>query len=246
MTVGEVKVYPDERAAARAAAERFVAAAAEALVARGRFSVALTGGGSPREVFRLLAGELRDRVDWRRVHLYWGDERCVPPAHPRSNYGMAHRLLIRHLPVPHGNVHRIRGELGAAAAAADYERTLRETFSDWPPVLDLVHLGVGDDGHVASLFPFDRERLLERRRVVAPSLRLPLGEPRVTLTYAALNAAREVHLLLQQPAKAEIARRVLCGPLDPVRLPAQGVRPAGALRCYLSEASARRLPSGAR
>lgn len=142
---------------------------------------------------------------------------------------MANERFVSAVPIPERNVHRIRGELSPERAASAYEDELLIHFGSEPPVFDLVHLGLGDDGHVASLFPFDLPNLTERERPVLTSLHLPLGEPRVTLSYAVLNAARRVEFLLPDPAKASIARRAMRGPLDPFRIPAQGIRPAGEL-----------------
>jgi 6-phosphogluconolactonase len=223
--VGRIVVHGDARDLARAAAEEFVVRSTRAVRERGRFSVALTGGGSPREAYRLLGEEgFVERIPWRDVHLFWGDERAVPPAHPRSNYRLAHRLFIGRVPIPPGNVHRVRGELGAARAATLYEDELRDFFVG-PVRFDLIHLGLGDDGHVASLFPFDRERLLERERPVVASLLRELGEWRVSLSLPVLNGARRVEFLLPSATKARIARVAMRGPIDPMRIPAQGVIP---------------------
>lgn len=239
----EIRVLPDAGAVAREAAEGFVRLAGEAVAERGRFAAVLTGGSSPAGLYRLLGGEeMGGRVPWERVHLFWGDERAVPPDHPRSNFRMARELLLRRVPIPAANVHRMRGERGAQRAAREYEAELRDFFGAAAPRFDLVHLGVGDDGHVASLFPFDLPRLLERERRVVASLHRELGEPRVTLTFPVLNAAARVEMLLPEPGKAAIARRVIDGPLDPLRLPAQLVRPfPGILVRYLSRGAARNL-----
>ncbi|HEX6070405.1 MAG TPA: 6-phosphogluconolactonase [Longimicrobiaceae bacterium] len=223
--VGRIVVHDDALDLARAVAEEFVTRSTRAVRERGRFAVALTGGSSPVEAYRLL-GEagFADRIPWRDVHLFWGDDRVVPAAHPRSNFGLAHRLFIGRVPIPPANVHRVRGELNAARAAERYERELHDFFAG-PVRFDLIHLGLGDDGHVASLFPFDRERLLERERPVVASLLRELGEWRVSLTLPVLNAGRRVEFLLPSATKARIARSAMRGPIDPVRMPAQGVIP---------------------
>lgn len=223
---GRVEVHADSAALAEAVARGFAQRAAEAVARGGRFVAALTGGSSPVAAFRRLASrEISRLVPWEGVHLCWGDERCVPPRHPRSNFGSAERLLLRHVPIPPENVHRIRGELGAARGAEAYQAELHELFSGWPPRFDLVHLGVGPDGHVASLFPFDLSRLLEREPRVLPAQKLPEGEPRVTLSFAVLNAAARIEVLLPEAAKSRIAARALHGPLDPLRLPVQRLDP---------------------
>lgn len=239
---GELEIFADAEALARHGAETFARLAGEAHRRGEPFAAALTGGGSPVRMYRLLGGELAERVPWESVHLFWGDERAVPPDHPRSNFGMAREAMVGRVPIPSGNVHRIRGELGAERAAREYEAELRGFFGSRSAALDLVHLGVGEDGHVASLFPFDLPRLLERERLAVPSLRRELGEPRITLTLPVLNAADRVEVLFPEGRKAEIARRVVDGPLDPFRVPAQLVRPlSGKLVWALSRDAARNL-----
>ena len=222
----ELRVFADLRAASEAAAESFVSRASAAAGKGRSFSVALTGGSGPVELFRLLASPTyASRVPWGSVHLFWGDERCVPPRHPRSNYGMAHRLLVGRVPIPAGNVHRIRGELPPVEAARGYAAEL-ERFFGGAPRFDLVHLGMGPDGHVCSLFPF-HPLLFEREATTGVALKLPEGEWRVSLTYPVLNAARRVEFLVFGAEKRGRVKQVLEGARDPVRIPAQGVRPAG-------------------
>jgi 6-phosphogluconolactonase len=242
---GEVEVFPDRHVAALAVAQSFAQAAREAVAARGRFSVALSGGTAPREAYAVLAEEpFRSQVPWDRVHLFWGDERCVPPLHPRSNFGMAWRAFAGKVPVPTGNMHRMRGELPAREGAEAYARELEAFFGPGIPRFDLVHLGVGEDGHTASLFPYT-DTLFVRDRAVAPA-RFPAdGEPRITLTVAALNAAARVEVLALGAGKAAVVRAVARGPLDPVRFPAQLVRPSdGALVWMLDREAASRLGDG--
>jgi 6-phosphogluconolactonase len=222
MKVPEVQVHSDAHAAARAGAEAFAAAARAAVEARGRFSVALAGGTAPREMYSLLAED--ERIPWEGVHLFWGDERCVPPHHPRSNFGMAYDAFIRHVPIPAENVHRMRGELPAEEGAARYREELAAFFGPGVPRFDVVHLGLGPDAHTCSLFPFDG-LLRERELTVAPALMRELGEPRVTITFPVVNAAARVEMFVVGGAKADVVRKVLRGPLDPFRLPAQLVRP---------------------
>ena len=233
-----VLVYPDAHAASRALAESFAERAAEAVRARGRFSVALTGGSGPVEAYRMLAEEpLRSRVPWEGVHLFWGDERCVPPGHARSNFGMADAAFVSRVPIPPENVHRMHGELPPERGAAEYAEELAAFFGAGGPRFDLVHLGVGPDGHVASLFPFSGP-LRERGRTVATALHRPLGEPRLTLTLPVLNAARRVELPVHGADKADIVSMVLRGPPDPFRIPAQFVRPAEGEMVWMVDAAA--------
>lgn len=235
--IGRVVEHADAREFARAAAGDFAAIAREAVQHRGRCTVALTGGTSPIGVYRLLAEHaVADRIPWDRLHLFWGDDRVVPPRHPRSNFRLADSLFIRPLGLAATNVHRIHGELGARRAAERYQAELRRIFGD-EPRFDLVYLGLGGDGHVASLFPFDRASLHERERFAIPSLFKELGEWRVTLTYPVIRAARRVEFLIPSADKADIARTAMHGPLDPIRVPAQGVRPeAGDLVWRLTRA----------
>lgn len=244
---GQVVVHEDAVALARAGAEEFADLARTAVEACGRFDVALTGGGSPVELYRALgAAALSKEVPWRDVHLFWGDDRVVPPDHPRSNFRLARRLLIERVPIPPGNVHRVRGELGVGGALDAYRRDLEDHFAGLPR-FDLIHLGLGGDGHVASLFPFDHPALLERDQLALPALFRDLGEWRVTLTYPVLNAAARVEFLLPDGGKAGIARTAMHGPIDPLRIPAQGVRPAeGALVWRMTEAVRREIAGGGR
>jgi 6-phosphogluconolactonase len=237
---GRVLVCADPAAAARLCAERFAAAAGEAVDARGRFAVALAGGGTPRRAYALLAEEpFASAVPWQRAQFWWGDERCVPPGHPRSNFRMAREALLAHIPFDGGGVHRVRGELGAVRAAALYERELGDAWDGGMPRLDLVHLGMGGDGHTASLFPF-ASALLEHRRLAAPALHD--GEPRVTLVVPVLTSARRLDFLVTGADKAVRLRQVLRGALDPLRIPAQLVRPASGEPVWIvDEAAASRL-----
>jgi 6-phosphogluconolactonase len=235
-------IHPDARAASHAVADSFARQAAAAVEAGGRFSVALTGGSGPVEAYRLLGQEpFRSRIPWKDVHLFWGDERCVPPGHARSNFRMANAAFISRVPLPAKNVHRMRGELPPAEGAARYGDELAAFFGDGWPRFDLVHLGVGPDAHVASLFPFSQP-LRERDRAVTTNLHLPDGEPRITLTMPVLNAAARVEMIVVGRSKADVAWTVLRGPLDPFRFPAQLVRPVdGELAWMLDGDAAARL-----
>lgn len=242
MTALRLDIHPDAHPAARAGAESFVAAARAAVEARGQFSVALSGGTAPREMYALLASAgVAARIPWEGVHLFWGDERCVAPAHPRSNFAMAHEAFIARVPIPAANVHRIRGELPAEAGAARYREELEAFFGPGIPRFDVIHLGLGPDAHTCSLFPFD-PLLLERERTVAPALLREIGEPRVTFTFLVVNAAARVEMFVVGGGKAAVVRKVLRGPLDPFRLPAQLVRPTdGEMVWILDRAAAAEL-----
>lgn len=239
-----IRVAPDAEALARLAAAEIAARLRAAAASRGRADLALAGGRTPRRAYALLAAPpLRDEVPWDRVHAFFGDERHVPPEHPESNYRMAREALLEHVPIPAGQVHRIRAEaVDAEAAARDYEVELGESLGlgpGEPPRLDLVLLGMGADGHVASLFPGDPS-LGETGRLVTTSQVPRQRERRVTLTFAVLDAARAVLLLVSGADKAERVAEVLGGRAP--ELPASRLRPSGELIWLLDGAAAARLP----
>ncbi len=245
----DVEVYPDAAAMAEAAAALFVSLAREAIAARGRFAVALSGGSTPEEMFhRLTMPEFASQTEWPGIHLFWGDERCVPLDHPDSNYGAARRALIDHVPIPAEQVHRMHGEWPPETAAAEYERELRAFFGAGGPVpaaawprFDLVLLGMGPEGHTASLFPGSAV-LHETSRWVTASFVDAAHGWRITLTPPAINAAREVAFLVKGIDKAERLKQVLTGPVQPDLVPAQIVRPtAGRLRWLVDSAAAAEL-----
>jgi 6-phosphogluconolactonase len=215
----EVVILPDLAAAQAEAARRFADAARQAVAARGRFVVALAGGSTPRGAYRRLRTA---DVDWSRTHVFFGDERGVAPDHPDSNYRMAVEALLRHVPVPRGQVHRMRAEAADAQAAADaYAAEIRELLGD-PPRFDLVLLGLGPEAHTASLFP-GAPALRERRRWVVAYTVDDVHGRRMTLTPPVLSAARRALFLVAGPDKAEAVAAVLRGPRQPERYPAQAV-----------------------
>ena len=234
-----------------AAADRFVAAAELATRARGRLTVALAGGSTPEGLYRLLAAEpYRSCVDWPSVQVFWGDERCVPPDDAASNYRMGREALLDRVPIPAANIHRIRGEAEPALAAREYEIVLRKSFGAFrgPPRpgrgFDLVLLGLGPDGHTASLFP-GSPALLERERWTL-AVRGPVApERRVTMTPVVIRAAREVIFLVTGIEKAPALSRSLEGAVGPTEAPARLVLPSrGAVR-WLVDSSAAAGLSGA-
>lgn len=235
-----VVVVADAEALSRQAAPWIAQTLAAAAAARGQCSVALSGGSTPRRTHELLAAPpLCDVVPWERLHLFWGDERCVPPDDPDSNYRMAEESLLSRVPIPNRNVHRVPTELGApVAVAAHYERELRSHFGlevEDAPVFDLILLGMGPDGHTASLFP-GGPAVQEERRLVVPSEIDYMPHPRVTFTLPVLNAARAVAFLVAGRDKAPALAKALAE--DP-SVPAGRVRPtAGELRWYVDRAAA--------
>src|ERR1700704_2557360 len=187
----------------------------------GQFVVALSGGSTPRETYRRIASEaLVSRVMWSRVQVLWSDERCVPPHHAESNYRMARETLLDRVPVPAANVHRIHGEDDPTIAAAVYETTLRALLR-----IDLILLGLGADGHTASLFPGSAAAHEQTRWVMATQADAT-SMWRITLTPAVINGAADVLFLVSGGAKAGILRRVLEGPRRPQELPAQAIAPS--------------------
>lgn len=227
----------------RAAATAFVELARAAIRARGRFCVALAGGETPRPLYQRLAAAGPDAVDWTKVELCFGDERCVPPDHPRSNYGMVQRELLARVPLAPAQVHRICGEEPPQRAARLYASELETLFADQrPPRFDLILLGLGRDGHTASLFP-GTAALRERRRPVVAQYVEAQREWRVTLTLPVIGAAHAVWALAVGADKAEVVRRVLMGARQPEVLPMQAVAPEAGVDWWLDAAAARGLPA---
>ena len=221
-------VAPSAEALAQAGADRFIDAARRAITERGRFLVALSGGSTPKSVYPLISSPPRVRlVDWSRVEFFWGDERAVPPDHPESNFGVAYQMLIAHLPgVRPDAIHRMQGEAADLdAAAMAYEADLRLVFGthgEEIPRFDLIWLGMGPDGHTASLFPGSDGLEVADRLVIANWAPGP-GAWRLTLTYPVLNAAREVMFMAAGSDKSDALRSVLTGETE---LPAGRVRAA--------------------
>jgi 6-phosphogluconolactonase len=253
-----IQIFPNPDALADAVARHIVDCAGEAISTAGRFTVALSGGSTPRAAYsRLATRDLSSQLDWQRTHVLWGDERGVPPDDPRSNYRMANEALLDRVPIPARQIHRIRGEDDPEKAAAEYERELRTLFeachserseeSLESHALDLVLLGMGEDGHTASLFPGQAAVHETARWVVA----VPAPEGtiwRITLTPAVLNTARNVTFVVSGASKAVRLQQVLQGPFTPDVLPAQAIRPLqGRLTWLVDEAAAGRLrlPEGA-
>ena len=238
-----VQVFDDAEAVARGAAERFVELGQAAIDARGCFSVGLAGGSTPKRAYELLASEAyREQLNWSKVHIFFGDERCVPPDHSESNYRMANEALISRVSIPPPNVHRINGLGDAVANASLYEDELRTFFNaaSWPR-FDLVLLGMGDDGHTASLFP-GTKALVEPRAWVVANWVEKFGAFRITLTAPAINHAANIAFLVTGATKAERLLEVLRGALDPEKLPSQLIQPLdGSLFWLVDKAAAGRL-----
>lgn len=234
----EIVVVPTPEDLAHRGADRFIASAARAIAERGRFTVALAGGSTPKALYTLLAKDpYRSEIDWAKVHVFFGDERTVPPDHSDSNYRMARETLLSKVPIPDDNVHRMRGEIDPEEAAADYGRMLKEEFSDGG--LDLTLLGMGDDGHTASLFPHTTALGEREHRCVANHVE-KLNTWRLTLTAPFINRSKQVLVLIAGAGKAERVAEVLEQADDPERLPIQLIdpRPAGELVWIMDSAAA--------
>lgn len=238
-----VTVHETISALEEAAADFIASRANSAIRDRGTCSMSLSGGETPRGVYRRLASSPhRELLDWTRIHICFGDERLVPPDDPRSNYGMANEELLSRVPLPRRNVHRIHGEFSPEDAERDYAVQLRSLPGGGSEALDLVLLGVGEDGHTASLFPGNEvldEQGADTRAVYVPQV----GAWRVTMTSPRLNNARDILFLAAGERKAAIVQRVL-GARQPDRdLPATMVRPAnGMVRWMLDREAAAALP----
>jgi 6-phosphogluconolactonase len=225
-----VIVYPDRDALNVGAAEFCAGIAREAIAARGRCMIALSGGSTPKSLYALLAKpHWSEQFDWKHIHLFWGDERCVPIDHPDSNFGMVQRELLSKIEIRPDNVHRFKTEFGDPnAVAADYEKTMRETFAVQPPEIprfDLVLLGLGENGHTASLFP-NCPALHESTRLVVADYVEEVKTYRLTMTAPLINASRQITFLVSGATKAQVLKDVLKGPRRPEESPAQLIQPA--------------------
>jgi 6-phosphogluconolactonase len=245
----EYFVSPDGATLAARAAGHLVELAEEAVAARGRVRMAVSGGSTPKAVFALLADVNKPwyrRMPWEKLELFWVDERCVPPDHAESNYRMTREALLDHVPLKPEQIHRMEGELEPEAAAERYESELRNSFrleGAELPRFDVVALGMGDDGHTASIFPHT-DAIYEMMRLVAAN-RVPQKDTwRITLSWPVINQAREVFFLIGGAAKAERLKEVVLGPRDVERLPSQLIRPAsGILTLLLDSGAAAQLPA---
>ena len=220
---------------ARGAAEHFVTASLAAVDQRGFFTVALSGGSTPKALYELLADpseQFRDRIPWSKTHFFWSDERHVPPDHPDSNYRMAYEAMLSLVPVVESHVHRVSSENPSAQEAADeYEHSLKQIVNQDLPRIDLILLGLGGDGHTASLFP-GTEVLSETKRLVAAPWVQKLQTYRITMTVPLLNNAECVMFLVSGAEKAQIIKAVLEGPQ---KYPAQLIKPTHGQLLWLTD-----------
>ena len=221
----DIQIFSDATKLAINAAQYFEKCSAEAIASRGNFNVVLSGGSTPKSMFQVLIRDsFLERIDWEKIHIYWGDELDVCPDDPESNYHMAHESFLVHIPIPEKNIHRIFSELGPNNAAASYESTLRGIFIGHLPRFDLVFLGMGTDGHTASLFPFT-DALCESTRWVVPNFLKLQNIWRVTMTAPVINESRNIVFLVSGESKLKRLRQVLQGPYRPKTLPSQLIKP---------------------
>lgn len=237
-----VEIHSDLNSLSTAAARTFANLASLANDARGRFNVVLSGGSTPRRTYELLAQPpFRDQIAWSNVHVFWSDERCVPLDDPRSNYRMACEALLDHVPIPSNQIHPIPFCDDAKQSAKTYESTLKAFFGADLPRFDLVFLGLGENGHTASLFP-DTPVLTSKGSWVESVYVAEQDIFRVTMTAGLLNQAASVVFLVQGATKAVVLRDVIEGEQNPARLPAQLIRPEnGDLRWFVDQAAAKLL-----
>ena len=248
----KIKYYVEANPAAlaRRAAQYFLEMASEAVQARGRARIAISGGSTPKTTFALLADRnepWRAHMPWDALDLYWVDERCVPPDHADSNYRMTREAMLDHVPLKPEQIHRIEGELDPEAAAARYESELRNSFrleGAETPRFDLVALGMGPDGHTASLFPHTDAIHELSRLSIANHVPQQKDSWRITLTWPVINHASSVFFLIAGSDKAAVLNEVLTGARNPERLPSQLIWPAsGILTLMLDKAAAALLPA---
>ena len=233
MAEREIIVCQDIAELSRQTAERFSQLVNQSVQASGRFTVALSGGSTPKHLYSLLASaDYKDQIPWKNVQLFWGDERCVPPDHPESNFRMAHETLLSKIGIPAENIHRMAGEQEPQAAAAGYEKELNKFFgleSGALPRFDLIFLGIGEDGHTASLFPGSDALDETKRLVVAPFVE-KLKSYRLTLTLPVLNHGADVWFLVTGSSKDAAVKEALSGSFE---LPAAKVQPVNGRLIWL-------------
>jgi len=246
-----IRVSINAQELSRCAAEQFVYLAVEAQRGKGLFTVALAGGSTPKTLYELLGDEnepYRSQLCWEKIHFFWGDERHVPTDHPDSNYRMASEAMLSKVPLPARNIHRIKSEVDDAhEVAANYEQTLCEFFGlavGEFPRFDLLLLGMGPDGHIASIFPYS-DVINEKRRLVIATRIEKFKSYRITLTPPVLNNAAFVTFLVSGTTKAKALREVLEGDYYPTRFPAQLIRPTTGNLSWLVDCEAAQLTESA-
>lgn len=246
MNIGKlVRVFSTLDELYQAAADQYAEVVKQAVISRGEAYVVLSGGSTPQKLYQLLARPpYQTSIPWDVIHFYWGDERCVPPEHPESNFGLAKKILLDRVPVRQENIHRVIGELTPEKAVEDYLRKLAKngtTDQPWPQ-MDYTLMGMGADGHTASLFPGKENHEEEIFPVISASADY-LGRPaeRVTLTPKVFNTSMNVVFLVTGADKVTTLSAVLNGPYDPINLPAQRILPTGGTLTWLIDSLAAKL-----
>jgi 6-phosphogluconolactonase len=235
---GKLQIYPTRAELVQAVAELIVTTTTQAIKERDFCAIALAGGNTPREVYRALATEpFRNRIDWNKLHLFWGDERNVPPDHPQSNFGMVREAMLAHHRVPETNIHRIKGEIAAEQAAKEYAEELKKFFQNQRIRFDLVLLGIGEDGHTASLFP-GTDAVAEISKPVTAVFVPRLDKWRVTLTFPVINSASKVAFVVAGKSKAQIIENLLKLHKPDPQWPASMVQPQSGVLFWLMDADA--------
>lgn len=205
-----------------------------------RFDIALSGGSTPKLLFERLTEKLVDKSDWKRIHLWWGDERCVPMDSSESNFRMTEETLISKVPIPKGNIHRIRGEANPEAEALRYGQEIRNNLNilhNWP-VFDLIILGLGEDGHTASIFP-DQMKLINSNEICDVAVHPDTGQKRITLTGNVINNANEIFFLVTGKSKAQKVAEIMNNEPSAKKLPAYYIIPKhGKLTWFIDEDAA--------
>lgn len=234
----ELHIYKDGEALSEATAEWVSRRIADILASRPRFTIALSGGNTPKRLHLLLAQPpYKDRIDWSKLHVFWGDERAVPFEDPRNNAKMAYDTLLNFVPVPPSQIHKMRTDIAPERSAAEYELLLHQYFDGTPASFDLVLLGLGDNAHTLSLFP--GMPVVHEEKAWATAFFLPEQDMyRITLTKTIVNRASAVAFLTEGASKAPAVKEVLKGPFNPDLYPAQVIKPAGELHWFIDEAAA--------
>ena len=238
--IPSIKEFSDNPAVAQAFSQDLVDLLKELTQTQSKVTVSLSGGSTPKLLFEVLAREHVDAIDWCRVHFFWGDERCVEPSDPESNFGEASKLFLSRIEIPSENVRRIHGELDPKDACSHYEQVIRkcvEKNEAGDPVFDIMILGMGSDGHTASIFPHQIE-LLESKQVCEIAEHPESGQKRITLTGKVLNASERVFYLITGAAKAPVLAEILSGSEEAFKYPVAHVMPEGRTTFYLDAAAA--------
>lgn len=224
---GNLKILPDKEALIRFAAERIVRLVNATLEVNETFSLALCGGSTPYPVYELIGKEFASSIDWKRVHIWWGDERCVPIDHEENNYHNTRHVLLDHISIPESNVHRIRGEDEPHSAAVAYEQELRALLGNDEQLFDLNLLGMGEDGHIASLFPGSAALHEQERWLVAHHVEAKGNMWRITTTFPAILKSANIMFLISGAGKADALKEVMQGADNPDQYPAQRIARSG-------------------